>query len=58
MEEQEIPTEQLQDEIAEKASEKMKEERERWTLYVALSTAVMAVLIKMLASPSLCNLIF
>jgi hypothetical protein len=44
MEEQEIPTEHLQDEISEKASEKMREERERWTLYVALSTAVMAVL--------------
>jgi hypothetical protein len=44
MEEQEIPTEHLQDEISENASEKLKEERERWTLYVALSTAIMAVL--------------
>src|SRR6267154_4994717 len=44
MEEQEIPMEHLQDEISEKATEKMKEERERWILFVALSTAVMAVL--------------
>jgi hypothetical protein len=40
MEEQEIPTEHLQETIQEKAEE----ERERWTLYVALSTAFMAVL--------------
>jgi hypothetical protein len=39
-EEIEIPTEHLHEEIQEKAEEK----RERWTLYVALSTAVMAVL--------------
>jgi Domain of unknown function (DUF4337) len=44
MEEQEIPTEQLQDQIHEKAEESMKEERDRWGLYVALSTACIAVL--------------
>jgi hypothetical protein len=40
MEEQEIPTEHLQEAINEKAEEA----RERWTLYVALSTAFVAVL--------------
>ncbi|SRR5579871_360080 len=40
MEEQEIPTEHLQEAIHEKAEEA----KERWTLYVALSTAFMAVL--------------
>jgi hypothetical protein len=40
MEEQEIPTEHLQEAISEKAEEA----RERWTLFVALSTAFMAVL--------------
>src|SRR5579862_8916553 len=40
MEEQEIPTEHLQEAINEKAEEK----KEKWTLMVALSTAVMAVL--------------
>jgi hypothetical protein len=40
MEEQEIPTEHLQEAIHEQAEEK----REKWTLMVALSTAVMAVL--------------
>jgi Domain of unknown function (DUF4337) len=40
MEEMEVPTEHLQEAIKEKAEE----ERERWTLYVALSTAFMAVL--------------
>jgi len=40
MEEIEVPTEHLQDEIKEKAEE----QKERWTLYVALSTAFMAVL--------------
>ena len=40
MEEIEIPTEQLQDAIHEKAEER----KERWALYVALSTAFMAVL--------------
>ncbi len=44
MEEIEIPTEHLQEAIHEKAEEKMKEEKERWALYVALSTAFMAVL--------------
>jgi uncharacterized protein DUF4337 len=40
MEEIEVPTEHLHEEIQEKAEEK----REKWTLYVALSTAFMAVL--------------
>ncbi|HEY4062619.1 MAG TPA: DUF4337 domain-containing protein [Puia sp.] len=40
MEEIEVPTEHLTEEIQEKAEEK----RERWTLYLALSTAFMAVL--------------
>ncbi len=44
MEEQEIPTEHLQDEIQDKAAEKLREQKERWALYVALSTAFMAVL--------------
>jgi hypothetical protein len=42
MEEMEVPTEHLTDAINEKAEEK--KEEERWTLYVALSTAFMAVL--------------
>jgi len=40
MEEIEVPTEHLHEEIQEKAEE----QKERWTLYVALSTAFMAVL--------------
>lgn len=40
MEEMEIPTEHLQEAINEKAEE----EKEKWVLFVALSTAVMAVL--------------
>lgn len=40
MEEMEIPTEHLQEAIHEKAEE----EKEKWVLFVALSTAVMAVL--------------
>ena len=40
MEEIEVPTEHLHEEIQERAEEK----RERWTLYLALSTALMAVL--------------
>jgi hypothetical protein len=40
MEEMEVPTEHLQEAIHEKAEE----DREKWTLYVALSTAFMAVL--------------
>lgn len=43
MEEIEIPTEHLTEEINEKAEELYKE-KERWTLLVAISTAVMAVL--------------
>src|SRR5882724_9556267 len=40
MEEIEVPTEHLHEEIQEKAAE----EKEKWILYVALSTAFMAVL--------------
>jgi len=40
MEEIEVPTEHLHEEIQEKAAE----EKEKWVLYVALSTAFMAVL--------------
>jgi hypothetical protein len=40
MEEMEVPTEHLHEEIQEQAEER----KERWTLYVALSTAFMAVL--------------
>jgi uncharacterized membrane protein len=40
MEEIEVPTEHLTDEIKEQAEER----KERWTLYLALSTAFMAVL--------------
>jgi hypothetical protein len=40
MEEIEVPTEHLHEEIQESAEEK----REKWTLYLALSTAFMAVL--------------
>jgi len=40
MEEMEVPTEHLHEEIQEKAEE----QKEKWTLYVALSTAFMAVL--------------
>ncbi len=44
MEEIEIPTEHLHETINENAEEKMEQKKERWTLLVALSTAVMAVL--------------
>ncbi len=44
MEEIEVPTEHLQEAIHEKAEEKKNEEKEKWMLGVALSTAVMAVL--------------
>jgi hypothetical protein len=44
MEEMEVPTEGLTDTINEKAEGKKEEERERWTMYVALSTAFIAVL--------------
>jgi hypothetical protein len=40
MEEIEVPTEHLHEEIQEKAEE----QKERWTMYVALSTAFMAVM--------------
>jgi uncharacterized membrane protein len=40
MEEIEVPTEHLHEEIQEKAGE----EKEKWVLYIALSTALMAVL--------------
>ncbi|MBN8855527.1 MAG: hypothetical protein BGO55_27940 [Sphingobacteriales bacterium 50-39] len=40
MEEMEVPTEHLHEEIQEKAEE----QKDKWTLYVALSTAFMAVL--------------
>jgi hypothetical protein len=40
MEEIEVPTEHLHEEIQEKAEE----QKEKWTLYIALSTALMAVL--------------
>ncbi len=43
MEEQEVPTEHLTEEINEKAEE-LYEKKERWTLLVAISTALMAVL--------------
>ena len=41
MEEMDVPTEHLHEEIREKAEH---EQKEKWTLYVALSTAFMAVL--------------
>jgi hypothetical protein len=44
MEEIEDQTEHLQESIHEEAEEKRKEAKERWTLYVALSTAFIAVL--------------
>ena len=44
MEEMEIPTEHLHEEINEKAEEDQKDQKESWALYVALSTAFMAVL--------------
>jgi heme/copper-type cytochrome/quinol oxidase subunit 4 len=44
MEEMEVPTENLTETINEKAEGKKEEERERWTMYVALSTAFIAVL--------------
>jgi hypothetical protein len=43
MEEQEVPTEGLSDRINEQA-EKELETRERWSFYIAISTALMAVL--------------
>jgi hypothetical protein len=44
MEEIEVPTEHLHEEIQEAAEEKKEEKKERWLLFVALSTAFMAVL--------------
>lgn len=43
MEEAEVPTEHLHEEINEKAEELFKEKESRWTLFVAISTAFMAV---------------
>jgi hypothetical protein len=43
MEEMEVPTEHLHEEINEKA-ELFREKENKWTLFVAISTAVMAVL--------------
>ena len=43
MEEIEVPTEHLSEQINEKAEE-LYEKKERWTLHVAISTALMAVL--------------
>ena len=44
MEEQEIPTEELQEKIHEEAEETRREQKEKWTMHVALSTACIAVL--------------
>jgi len=44
MEETEIPMEHLHETINEKAEEKKNDNKEKWTLNIALSTAVMAVL--------------
>jgi hypothetical protein len=44
MEEIEVPTEHLQEEIKEKAEELLDSEENKWTLFVAISTALMAVL--------------
>ncbi len=44
MEEAEVPTEHLHEEINEKAEELFKEKESKWTLFVAISTALMAVL--------------
>lgn len=44
MEEIEVPTEHLHEAIHEKVEEKHNESREAWTLYLAISTALMAVL--------------
>ena len=43
MEEPEVPTEQLQDSIKEKAEEALMEKEKRWLMYVAISTAFVAV---------------
>ena len=44
MEEIEVPTEHLSEEINEKAEELVRKTESRWTLFVAISTALMAVL--------------
>ena len=44
MEEQEIPIEQIRDKIDEEAEVAKLEQREKWTLHTALSTACIAVL--------------
>ncbi|MDQ6845589.1 MAG: DUF4337 domain-containing protein [Bacteroidota bacterium] len=44
MEEVEVPTEHLHEQINEKAEELSRQEENRWTLLVAISTAIMAVL--------------
>lgn len=43
MEDIEVPTEHLHEEINEKAAEASREKESRWTLFVAISTALMAV---------------
>jgi Domain of unknown function (DUF4337) len=44
MEEIEVPTEHLNEEINEKAEELSRKSENKWTLFVAISTALMAVL--------------
>ena len=44
MEEIEVPTEHLNEEINEKAEELLRKSENKWTLFVAISTALMAVL--------------
>jgi hypothetical protein len=44
MEEMEVPTEHLHDEINEKAGELLEKKENKWILFVAISTALMAVL--------------
>src|SRR6266481_10065179 len=44
MEEQEVPTEGLSDEINEHAEKETAAEEKRWSFYIAISTALIAVL--------------
>lgn len=44
MEEMEVPTEHLHEKINESAEEQFREKENKWTLFVAISTALMAVL--------------
>ena len=44
MEEMEVPTEHLHEEINEKAEELFRKTESKWTLFVAISTALMAVI--------------